>query len=160
MAALTDPNTTDCTQPVRMATRPRVSPRAGVTPSGASVERHGGAIRVIAPSRPGSGSARPSGARRRAARSRRGYGSRANRPERTSLSPSGRRTPVSIAPRVASTSWSYFTPEGHDETHAMQPRQRSKCVTKVGERPTVPSSRASISWILPRGESISSLHSW
>ena len=34
VAALTEPNTTDCTQPVRMPTRPRVSPRAGVLRSG------------------------------------------------------------------------------------------------------------------------------
>ena len=49
-----------------MPTRPRVSPRAGVLFSGLSVERHGGAISVIAPRRPGSGSLRPSGARRSA----------------------------------------------------------------------------------------------
>ena len=38
----------------------------------------------------------------------------------------------------------------------MQPRQRSKCPTTVGSSPIVPSSFASISWIRPRGESISS----
>src|SRR5581483_7766832 len=39
----------------------------------------------------------------------------------------------------------------------MQPRQRSKCSTTVRLSATAPSSLASISWIRPRGESISSL---
>ena len=38
----------------------------------------------------------------------------------------------------------------------MQPRQRSKCSTTVRSSAIVPSSRASISWMRPRGESISS----
>ena len=41
----------------------------------------------------------------------------------------------------------------------MQPRQRSKCSTTVRLSATVPSSRASISWMRPRGESISSFQS-
>src|SRR6187402_3632972 len=38
----------------------------------------------------------------------------------------------------------------------MHPRQRSKCVETVAFSVTVPSSRASIRWMRPRGESISS----
>ena len=41
----------------------------------------------------------------------------------------------------------------------MQPRQRSKCSTTVRFSAIVPSSRASIRWMRPRGESISSLQS-
>src|SRR3712207_8874153 len=39
----------------------------------------------------------------------------------------------SICGRVRSISWSYFTPEGHAVTHAMQPRQRSKCMRISGD---------------------------
>ena len=50
-------------------------------------------------------------------------------------------------------------PTGTSDRHAMQPRQRSKCSTTVAARgATVPSSVASISWMRPRGESISSCH--
>ncbi len=41
----------------------------------------------------------------------------------------------------------------------MHPRQRSKCVVTVSLSATVPSRRASIRWMRPRGESISSLQS-
>ena len=41
-------------------------------------------------------------------------------------------------------------------TQAMQPRQRSKCAVTVAFSAIVPSRRASMRWIRPRGESISS----
>ena len=41
----------------------------------------------------------------------------------------------------------------------MHPRQRSKWVETVAFSVTVPSSRASIRWMRPRGESISSRQS-
>ena len=41
----------------------------------------------------------------------------------------------------------------------MQPRQRSKCWATVAFSAIVPSSRASMRWMRPRGESISSLQS-
>ena len=49
--------------------------------------------------------------------------------------------------------------EGHDETHATQPRHASKCETTVAFSGVVPARSPSISWIRPRGESISSCHS-
>jgi hypothetical protein len=90
---------------------------------------------------------------------RRGWGRSLKRVPRTKRSPKGRRVVVSIVSRVASISRSYATPEGQAVTHARQPRQRSKCVVTVSLSEIVPSRLASISWIRPRGESISSLQS-
>ena len=45
---------------------------------------------------------------------------------------------------------------GHAVTQAMQPRQRSKCVTISGEISAPPSCPMRMSRIRPRGESISS----
>jgi len=65
----------------------------------------------------------------------------------------------SVHTRAASMSWSYCTPDGHAVMQAMQPRQRSKCSAAVAV-----SSAPSRIWftreIRPRGESISSAHSW
>ena len=58
--------------------------------------------------------------------------------------------------RVRSISLSYWTPDGHAVTHAMQPRQRSKCVTISGEICSPSSWPIRISRMRPRGESISS----
>src|SRR6187549_2109478 len=58
---------------------------------------------------------------------------------------------------VASISLSYWTPDGQAGTQAMQPRQRSKCSTIESDSGS-PLSPWLISWIRPRGESISSPH--
>jgi len=64
-----------------------------------------------------------------------------------------------IHDRAASISTSYLTPDGHAVMQAMQPRQRSKCVAAADV-----SGEPSRTWptrcIRPRGESISSPHSW
>ena len=62
----------------------------------------------------------------------------------------------SICGRTRSISLSYWTPDGHAVTHAMQPRQRSKWVTISGEIVSPSSWPTRISTIRPRGESISS----
>ena len=62
----------------------------------------------------------------------------------------------SICGRTRSISLSYCTPDGHAVTHAMQPRQRSMCVTISGEISSPSSWPTRISTIRPRGESISS----
>ena len=62
----------------------------------------------------------------------------------------------SICGRVRSISLSYWTPDGQAVTHAMQPRQRSKCVTISGEIVSPSSWPIRISRMRPRGESISS----
>ena len=85
-------------------------------------------------------------------RSRGGTGSRSPRPREARARPAAAR---------ASMSWSYFTPDGHAVTHAMQPRQLSRCADQLGRaarsrRPPTPSD---ISTMRPRGESISSPHS-
>ena len=56
-------------------------------------------------------------------------------------------------------SWSYCTPDGHAVMHAMQPRHRSKCAAAASVS-GAPSSSWLTRWIRPRGESISSPHSW
>ena len=50
-------------------------------------------------------------------------------------------------------------PDGHAVTHAMQPRQRSKWA-EASAVSWDPSSAWVMRWIRPRGESISSPHSW
>ena len=50
-------------------------------------------------------------------------------------------------------------PDGHDVRHAMQPRQRSKWA-EASAVSWEPSSAWVMRWIRPRGESISSPHSW
>ena len=59
----------------------------------------------------------------------------------------------STCARVSSISLSYCTPDGQAVTHAMQPRQWSRCATSGAEISSWPSF---ISTIRPRGESISS----
>ena len=88
---------------------------------------------------------------------RRGWGSVANSSRRWSRSRRGRRYRLSTVARVSSISLSYCTPEGQLVTQAMQPRQRSKCSVTVGFSVSVPWAVFSISWMRPRGESISSL---
>ena len=80
----------------------------------------------------------------------------------------------SAQPRAASMSRSYCTPEGQAGTQAMQPRQRSRWVAaaslaivppaSVSPATVSPAAAPSriwvIRWIRPRGESISSPHSW
>ena len=73
-----------------------------------------------------------------AARSRRRYGNSAKIASRNALSAALRGTLRSICGRVASSSWSYCTPDGHAVTHAMQPRQRSMCVVNAPSRPISP----------------------
>ena len=58
--------------------------------------------------------------------------------------------------RARSISRSYWTPDGQAVTHAMQPRQRSRCVVISGETSLPSSWPIRISTIRPRGESISS----
>jgi hypothetical protein len=75
----------------------------------------------------------------------------------------------SAQPRAAPMSRSYCTPDGQAGTQAMQPRQRSRWVAAAWPA-TVPPGTVSpadapsriwvIRWIRPRGESISSPHSW
>ena len=67
--------------------------------------------------------------------------------------------PCSVQSRAASMIWSYCTPDGHAVTHAMQPRHRSKC-SAAASVSGAPSSSWLTRWIRPRGESISSPHSW
>ena len=75
---------------------------------------------------------------------------------RQARSASGRSAWRSSCGRVCSISLSYWTPDGQAVTHAMQPRQRSKCVTISSETSAASSWPTRISTIRPRGESISS----
>ncbi len=77
-------------------------------------------------------------------------------PRRTTRVLKLRSTWRSSCGRVLSMSRSYWTPDGHAVTHAMQPRQRSKCVTISGEISAPSSWPMRIRRIRPRGESISS----
>jgi hypothetical protein len=131
------------------------SPAAGVSRGGETGSRQRGASAFSGRNGPGAGSA----AKRSASRSRRGYGKTANTSERSRRSRAGRGTSCSTFSRASSISRSYWTPDGHEVTQAMQPRQRSKCSATVRFSSTVPSIVAFISQIRPRGESISSCHS-
>ena len=70
-------------------------------------------------------------------------------------SASGRSKLRSTCARASSISLSYWTPDGQAVTHAMQPRQRSRCSTSGGES-SPPRAPRFISTMRPRGESISS----
>ena len=61
------------------------------------------------------------------ARSRPGWVKSAKISRRYARSRRGRGALRSICGRARSISWSYFTPDGQAVTHAMQPRQRSRC---------------------------------
>ena len=112
--------------------------RAASTPAAARASASAGRGRASAAPRPVTGGRLASGASRSAQRSRRGYGSVAKSRRRWSRSARGRLCSRSTTWRVSSISRSYWTPEGQLETHAMQPRQRSKCSTTVGLRRSVP----------------------
>ncbi len=111
-------------------------------------------------------------------RSRAGYGNTAKIAARVARSRSDRRASgtvtgaavspaclpgvssgCSVHPRAASISWSYWTPDGQAVMQAMQPRHRSKCVAAAWVS-GAPSRTCVTRWIRPRGESISSPHSW
>ena len=118
---------------------------------------HGGATRLQrrrAGPAPAAGAApAPRAARRRCGST--ANSSRAQQP----LGPRPRARARSTSPRVSSIRRSYCTPDGHAVTHAMQPRQRSKCSATWSVSSIEPSASAPISRMRPRGESISSCHS-
>ena len=60
--------------------------------------------------------------------------------------------------RVDSISRSYWTPDGHAVTHAMQPKHASKCATTDASSGMTPSYTPFIRSMRPRGESISLPH--
>ena len=91
-----------------------------------------------------------------AARSRPGWVNSAKIPARSARSRRLRGPWRSICGRARSISRSYWTPDGQAVTHAMQPRQRSRCVVISGETSLPSSWPIRISTIRPRGESISS----
>ena len=156
VAALTSPNTTDCTQPASRPTRARGVPSAARFAGPWRRTFHGGASSPSGLSGPGSGSLRPSGASFMAIRSTHGRVSAASSSERRASSNGLRSCVSSIRPRVCSISVPYCTPDGHAVTHASQPRQRSKWPTTVSVSSMVPSTMPAIRWMRPRGESISS----
>ncbi len=98
----------------------------------------------------------PSFAPGASARSRAGCVKTAKIARRYARSCHDRASLCSICGRTRSISLSYCTPDGHAVTHAMQPRQRSKCVTISGEIVSASSCPTRISTMRPRGESISS----
>ncbi len=91
-----------------------------------------------------------------AARSRPGWVNSAKMPSRSSRSRRVRTPLRSTCGRARSISRSYWTPDGQAVTHAMQPRQRSRCVVISAETSLPSSWPIRISTIRPRGESISS----
>ena len=169
VAALTSPKNTRWMQPCMNATRPRAGPRAGVTSGSRVIAARaftGGASCSSARSsgtRPSRGESFSRTPRRccsasigAIARSRPGWVKRAKIASRKSRSRSGRGALRSICGRVSRISLSYWTPDGHAVTHAMQPRQRSKCVRISGDASSPSSWPMRMSTIRPRGESISS----
>ena len=146
VAALTSPKNTRWMQPCMNATVPRLT--------GALDSRFSGSRRTAARGEAGGASERMdfsrapgiSGASRGASlepgtssRSRPGCVNSAKIALRYARSFHERASLRSICGRVRSISLSYCTPDGQAVTHAMQPRQRSKCVTISGEI-TEPSS--------------------
>ena len=91
--------------------------------------------------RPGAGSFRNASAARR----RRRCGKTAKISQRRSRSSGPRRWCSSTNARVVSIRRSYCTPDGQEDTHAMQPRQRSKCSTTVSVSCSVPSDKPAMS---------------
>ena len=73
-------------------------------------------------------------------RRRPGYGNRLKISRRNRRSPNGRVTCRSTCGRAASISLSYCTPDGQAVTHAMHPRQVSKCRAKSAVIGALPSS--------------------
>ena len=134
VAALTSPKTTLCTQPASER-HPRPVVRQ-VLRGGHSGAAHGGAIRFRGASGPGAGSLRKSERRAQTSAVREhGEDPGAHEPvERPRL------WLRSTWSRVCSISRSYCTPDGHELTQAMQPRQRSKCSTTVSVSAIVPST--------------------
>src|SRR5437868_5735445 len=113
------------------------APRPGRCSGGHSPLVHGGAICRSGANGPGAGSFRNASA----TRSRPRWGRTANTSARTSRSSGPRAWRSSTYARVDSIRRSYCTPEGHAVTHAMQPRQRSKCSTIVSLSDSVTSTR-------------------
>ena len=104
-------------------------------------------------------SLRPATSSGASARIRLGWGSVSNSSRRRPFSAAERAWWRSTWGRTRSIRRSYWTPDGHAVTHAMQPRQRSKCVTISSDIGASPFRPSSISTIRPRGESASLPHS-
>ena len=104
-------------------------------------------------------SLRPASSIGASARIRLGWGSVSNSSLRRPFSAAGRAWWRSTCGRTRSIRRSYWTPDGHAVTHAMQPRQRSKWVAISSDIGASVFSPSPISTIRPRGESASLPHS-
>ena len=171
VAALTSPKNTRCTQPWSSATR--AAPLAAGRRALGGRRRTRVAQRRLGRERGERAQARQRPRRRRASRAQaerrapapaaapaRAAGRGGGTARRSAAAAAARRRERvqlrSTCARVSSISLSYCTPDGQAVTHAMQPRQRSKCVTIGADSSRPPRGRRFISTIRPRGESISS----